>query len=81
MNTNEWYYLDPDNNKKDPEIGLFCCRCKRKVKDTQAVTSFISVEVHPIHPWVRKSPFGGKHLIGQDCWDKIVKEGPVPVTK
>lgn len=31
---NEWYFLDPDNNKKDPENGLFCIRCKKKVKDT-----------------------------------------------
>ncbi len=75
MNTNTWYFLDPDNNKKDPECGLFCCRCKRKVKDTQAVVkSFISVELHPEYPWVRKS-IVGKHLIGEDCWDKIVKEG------
>lgn len=72
---NAWYFLDPDNRKDDPKTGLFCCRCKRKVKDTQAVTSFISVELHPEYPWVRKSVFKGAHLIGEDCWNKIVKEG------
>lgn len=75
--TNKWYFLDPDNNKKDPE-GLFCCRCKRKVKDAQAATSFISVELHPDFYWVRKSIFG-KHLIGNDCWDKIIKDGEAKI--
>lgn len=72
---NDWYYLDPNNKKKSPE-GLFCCRCKKSVKQTQSVTSFISVEMHPEHYWVRKS-ITGNHLIGEDCWNKIVKEGIV----
>lgn len=73
---NAWYFLDPDNRKDDPENGLFCCRCKRKVKATQAVTSFISVEMHPENPWVRKS-ITGTHLVGADCWETIVKYGEV----
>lgn len=76
MNNNVWYELDEDNNKKDPEKGWFCIRCKRTVKDTMATTSFIPVEIHPTasHPTlVRKAPFTGKYLIGQDCWDKVTK--------
>lgn len=78
MDNNEWYYLDPDNNKPSPEV-LHCCRCKRKVKDTQAVTSFFSVELHLDHPLVRKS-ITGKYLIGADCWNKIIKDGPAKLT-
>lgn len=72
----EWYFLDPDNNKESPD-GLHCCRCKRKVKDQQAVVSFRSVEMHPEHPWVRNAALTGRHLIGADCWNKITKDGPV----
>jgi hypothetical protein len=75
MNNNPWYELDEDNNKKDPESGLFCIRCKRKVKDTQAVTSFISVEIQGSFPtMVRKAPLTGKHLVGIDCWNKIISK-------
>jgi len=44
-------------------------------------TSYRSVEIHPVHPWVRNSPFKGNALIGEDCWNKIVSEGivkPIP---
>ncbi|MCT4135042.1 hypothetical protein HZP67_09920 [Elizabethkingia anophelis] len=64
-----WYDLDPDNNKKDLEIGLFCCRCKRKLKE---IKSFISVEQHPDHYWVRINPIG-KHLLGSECAKKLEK--------
>lgn len=78
MNTNEWYELDEDNNKKDPEKGLFCIRCKKKVKDTLHLTSFISVEIKGNFPTlVRKAPLTGKYLVGVDCWDKIIKRGVV----
>jgi len=71
----EWIELDENNNKKDPENGLFCIRCKRPIKETQCFESFISVEIHPVGfpTMVRKSPLKGKHLIGTDCWKKIVK--------
>ena len=76
MENNPWYELDEDNNKKDPENGLFCIRCKRKVKDTQAITSFFSVEIKGNCPTlVRKSPLKGKYLVGADCWEKIIKSG------
>lgn len=68
-----WFELDEDNNKKDPESGLFCIRCKKKVKDTMLFTSFIPVEIRGSHPtMVRKSPLMGKHLVGTDCWKKII---------
>jgi len=66
---NNWVYLDPDNRKNPPET-LHCCRCMRTLKDTPSFTSFISVEVHREHPWVRKSILG-RQLIGSDCWNKI----------
>jgi len=70
---NKWYELDEDNNKKDPENGLFCIRCKRKVKETMFKTSFISVEISGSCPtMVRKAPFTGRHLVGMDCWEKII---------
>ena len=71
----EWIELDEDNNRKDPENGLFCVRCKKPIKDTQSFESFISVEIHPIGPptMVRRSPLKGKYLIGSECWKKIIK--------
>jgi len=74
-----WYYLDPDNNKDDPS-GLHCARCKRKLKETQVKESFISIELHPIHPWFRKAiatkpiPSHLAALIGNDCFEKVIKE-------
>lgn len=72
MERNVWYDLDPDNNKKDPESGLFCCRCKRKIKETMCFEEFISVEMHPVHYWVKLSPLGG-HLLGSECAKKLLK--------
>lgn len=70
----EWMELDEDNNKKDPETGLFCIRCKKPIKQTMAFESFISVEIDGSLPtMVRKSPIKGKHLIGSECWKKIIK--------
>ena len=73
MELNTWYELDPDNNKKDPKSGLFCCRCKRKIKETQCFEYFISVKMHPIWGnWVMKDPLGN-HLLGSECARKINK--------
>lgn len=72
--SNPWYFLDPDNRKDAPD-SPHCARCMKKMKGSAGVV-FISVEVHAIHPWVRKSIFG-KELIGEDCWNKIVKYGEV----
>lgn len=73
MERENWYDLDADNNKKDPEIGLFCCRCKRKIKETQSFESFIAVETHPIYlNWVRINPLG-KYILGSECAKKLNK--------
>lgn len=69
MKHNDWVYLDPDNRPKEPE-GLHCVRCKKPLKQTQSFESFISVELHPENPWVRKS-LHGNCLIGSECWNKI----------
>lgn len=71
-----WYYLDPDNNKKDPECGLFCARCKRKVKENLFQT-YHSIVKHPDpdYPWFRKAIGMEKSLlIGDDCFKKVVAE-------
>lgn len=41
----DWIELDEDNRKREPKNGLFCIRCKRPIKETQAFESFISVEI------------------------------------
>lgn len=71
----EWYYLDPDNNKKDPECGLFCARCKRKLKENMFQT-YHSIVKHPFNPWFRMAVGLEKNavLIGDDCFKKVVKE-------
>lgn len=75
MERNTWYDLDPDNRKDDPKQGLFCIRCKRKLKDTQCFESFISVKTHPKWPyWVMIDPLG-KHLIGIECVKTLDKVG------
>lgn len=75
MEQNEWVELDEDNNRPDPKTGLFCIRCKRQIKETQSIESFISVEIKGSFPtMVRKSPIKGKHLIGSECWKKITKK-------
>lgn len=74
MNDNEWYELDEDNRKKDPANGLFCCRCKRLIRDTNPRVNFITVELSQGYPiMVRISKLKGTHQIGSDCWDKIYK--------
>jgi hypothetical protein len=73
---NMWYYLDPDNNKKDPECGLFCARCKRKLKENLFQT-YHSIVLHPDKdtPWFRMAkPLEGNSLIGDDCFKKVTSE-------
>lgn len=78
--SSNWYYLDPDNNKDDPKCGLFCARCKRPIKETQGRENFISIELHPVHPWFKiangTKPIP-KHLaalIGEACFEKVKNE-------
>ncbi len=68
-----WYFLDPDNNKDDPASGLFCARCKKSIKSTQAFESFFPIIIHPVHPWFRiAGAFEKSHgLIGSHCFDKV----------
>lgn len=70
----KWYYLDPDN-RKDPK-GMHCARCKRSVKDTQAVESFLNIIIHPVHPWYRLAGAMEKstEVIGERCHKKMMKE-------
>lgn len=68
---NRWYDLDPDHNKEDPKYGLFCCRCKKPIKETMRVESFISVEMHPTNYWVKPS-IKGRFLIGSECAKKLI---------
>lgn len=70
MKPNTWYHLDPDNNKDEPKTGLFCCRCKRPLKQTQLFENFISVEMHDSHYWVKTS-ITGKYLLGSECAKKL----------
>ena len=69
----EWMELDEDNNKKDPEKGLFCIRCKKPIKQTQSFESFISVEITGSLPVLVRNSISGKYLVGSECWKKIVK--------
>lgn len=72
------YFLDPDNNKKDPESGLFCARCKRKFKPVGGHTIYSGIIFHKNaeYPWFRLSgPFERQDaMIGQDCLDHVIKE-------
>lgn len=72
MDENIWYNLDPDNTKKDPDKGIFCIRCKRKLKETQSFESFFSVELHHENYWVRLNIKGG-YLLGSECAKKLEK--------
>ena len=71
-----WYFLDPDNKKENPASGLFCFRCKRPIKNTQAIESFLPIILHPTMPWFRiagafEKPDG---LIGDNCFNKVKDE-------
>lgn len=75
-----WYYLDPDNNKKTPD-SIHCARCKRKLKETQAFESFKTIIMHPNVdlPYFRvaegiKETLSSPHLIGSDCLKKVIAE-------
>lgn len=70
-----WYYLDMDNNKPNPECGLFCARCKRKLKENLFQT-YHSIVKHPIHPWFRLANGIERNavLIGNDCLNKVITE-------
>jgi hypothetical protein len=71
----KWFYLDPDNRKKDPERA-HCCRCKRTLTEHKNERMRV-VRIHTLHPWVTNDPLGDS-LIGLDCW-KQVEKNPVPV--
>jgi len=76
----EWYYLDPDNNKKTPDTP-HCARCKRKMKDTISFESFSTIVLHPNPdlPYFRlaigvKEILSNKNLIGSECLKKVISE-------
>lgn len=72
----KWYYLDPDNNKKDPECGLFCARCKRKLKENLFQTYHSIIVTKDMPPLFRRAIGLEREavLIGDDCFKKVVKE-------
>ena len=73
----KWYYLDPDNNRKPPIVGLYCSCCNRKLKETMAFEKFHSIELHPDvdTPWFKiAAPGRGNHLIGDHCFKRVLKE-------
>ncbi len=69
----EWMELDEDNNKKNPEKGWFCIRCKKPIKQTQSFESFHGVEITGSFPTLVRKSINGKYLVGSECWKKIVK--------
>jgi len=72
----QWYHLDADNNKKDPENTIwFCERCKRGIKQFSDV-SLTNIVLHPVHPWFRiATPLErNTKLIGSDCLKYVIKE-------
>ena len=70
-----WYYLDADNNKKEPK-GLYCERCKRSIKETQSFETFSPIIFHPENPWFRIAGAMEKSdgLIGSRCFERVKKE-------
>ena len=63
----EWFPFDPDNRKDPPTHGLYCCRCNKRVEK-----SYKAVDVDWEKMAVRNNPLG-KSLIGNDCWNKVIK--------
>lgn len=71
-----WYYLDPDNNKDDPDT-LHCARCKRTLKQSIVGEGYFQgIVIHPKYPWYRiAGPFEkGNGMIGGECHKKMIKE-------
>lgn len=68
-----WYFLDPDNRKDNPAVGLFCTRCKRSIKSTQSYESFYPIIFHPTNPWFRIAGAFEKSegLIGSKCFNEV----------
>lgn len=73
----KWYFIDPDNRKKVPTVP-HCERCKQpmNVQAVKSGPSFKSVKLSRNGLYATLSPIGA-HLIGSDCWDKMVKDGPL----
>lgn len=59
---------------------MYCERCKKSLKATMAIESFISIELHPEHPWFRVAngtnpiPNHLSGLIGSLCFERVKKE-------
>ena len=69
-----WYFLDPNNNRKDPNNTIwFCARCKHTVKEKKE-TGYQSIILHPINPWFRiaKPLEKSDGFIGDDCLKKVI---------
>lgn len=71
----DWYYLDPDNRKDEPKT-IFCARCLRPIKQTQAFESFQRIVIHPDNPWFRLADLREREsgMIGSKCFEKVKKE-------
>jgi hypothetical protein len=71
-----WCYLDPDNNKRDPDAP-HCSRCKKPLKDP--LESAFRIILHPEHPWFRMATLSEKSnaYIGSDCLDLMIRKGGI----
>lgn len=68
---NDWIELDPDYRKDEPDEP-HCCRCMKKFKGSSDTFIFVEIKYEGACAFVRKS-LTGSHLIGKDCWNKIIK--------
>lgn len=66
-----YYFLDPDNRKKVPEVP-HCERCKKPIKDISKALK-IEYRDNDACPYVKLSETGS-YIIGKDCWEIITKE-------
>jgi hypothetical protein len=73
----EWFYLDADNNKKEP-TGEHCYRCKKVFKYGERR---IPIVFHQSHPWYRKATIDEPRegSLGRCCYDITQKLGPAGV--
>lgn len=69
----KYYFLDPDNNKKDPNT-LHCARCKKEIKSMSVCgIGFHEINYDDKYPMFRLSkPFEkADAVIGNDCLEYV----------
>lgn len=71
------YYLDPNFSRAPPKDGRFCCRCHRRLKDTEGLGVTVDSSGFRI-------TFGGPDRIHRDCWETVKRNDwpeDVPIAK